>query len=633
MTVTIGSFTCNLLTVQPFGYEGEARTGLTARTFQISGLLTAAQWQDLLSEYDAWRDTRINDQDTLLSESVGTTINLTTTPANGISVTSLPCWFVEPPSGDQTGTYVSANVLLVDAAEALEVILRERELAKEREIAEAQDVDCAVIAANLQRQKDETDCELTALEGGLADDFAEQQIRRQKIDAEAREAAYGTLAANVEDAKTADIHVDLLDRQATVAGQTTYGADLAAVDIELQSIETTARETAYDTEAATIETTKTAEIHIDLLDRQATVAGQTLYGIDLASVDIELRSIEAVARDAAYVAEAAYVETTKTAEIHIELLEKQASIAGQTLYAELSAEADIELQSIEATGREAAYDTQAAFVEATKTAEIHIDLLDRQATVAGQTLYGVDLATVDIELQSIEATARETAYVAEAAALETTKTAEIHVELLDKQASIAGQTLYAADLAAADLELQALAETGKATAYATDATSVAALQGAAIDIELLEYAAKVTALTTGSRLANLKTARALDAVYEKYINEDLPNLGTVTLGSATITLIQPMDTRSDGPQVALTASGSSYITGPLVAHETRQINGHVTSGSYANVLSWYDTTISSVPGSGTWFPVSGPTATAEPFLIAGAKSTRYTVTVEVKKII
>jgi hypothetical protein len=358
MTVTIGSFTCNLLTVQPFGYEGEARTGLTARTFQISGLLTAAQWQDLLSEYNTWRDTRINDQDTLLSESVGTTVNLTTTPANGVSVTSLPCWFVEPPSGDQTGNYVSAAVLLVDAAEALEVLLRERELAKEREIADAQDVDCAVIAANLQRQKDETDCELTALEGGLADDYAEQELRRQKIDAVAR-----------------------------------------------------------------------------------------------------------------------------------------------------------------------------------------------------------------------------------------------------------------------------------ATAYAADTAALASLQGASMDIELLEYAAKVTAWTSGSRLANLKTARALDAVYEKYINEDLPNLGTVTLGGATITLIQPMETRSDGPQVALTASGSSYITGPLVAHETRQINGHVTSGSFANVLSWYDTAIASVPGPGTWFPVSGPTASAEPFLIAGAKSTRYTVTVEVKKII
>jgi hypothetical protein len=412
MTVTIGSFTCNLLTVQPFGYEGEARTGLTARTFQIAGLLTRAQWQSLLSEYNSWRNTRINDQDTLLSETVGTTVALTAN-ANGVSVTSLACWFVEPPSSEQAGAYLSASVTLVDAAQALAVLLRERELAKEREIAEAQGVDCAVVAANLQRQKDETDCELTALEGGLADDFAEQELRRQKVDAEARETAYGTLASSVEDAKTA----------------------------------------------------------------------------------------------------------------------------------------------------------------------------------------------------------------------------EIHVELLDKQASIAGQTTYAADLAAADLELQAIAETGKATAYAADATSVAALQGAAIDIELLEYAAKVTALTTGSRLANLKTARALDAVYEKYISEDLPSLGTVTLGSATITLIQPMDTRSDGPQVALTATGTSYITGPLVSHEVRSINGHVTSGTFANVLSWYDTTIASVPAAGTWFPVSAPTASAEPFLIAGVKSTRYTVSVEVKKII
>jgi DNA repair exonuclease SbcCD ATPase subunit len=33
MTVTIGAFTCNVLTAQPFGYEGDARAGLTARTF------------------------------------------------------------------------------------------------------------------------------------------------------------------------------------------------------------------------------------------------------------------------------------------------------------------------------------------------------------------------------------------------------------------------------------------------------------------------------------------------------------------------------------------------------------------------------------------------------------------------
>jgi hypothetical protein len=130
MTVTIGSFTCNLLTVQPFGYEGEARTGLTARTFQISGLLTPAQWQDLISEYDAWRDVRITDEPTKTSGVVGTTINLTAN-ANGLSVTSLPCWFADPPSAVQTGAYISATVTLVDAAEALEVVLRNEEKAAE----------------------------------------------------------------------------------------------------------------------------------------------------------------------------------------------------------------------------------------------------------------------------------------------------------------------------------------------------------------------------------------------------------------------------------------------------------------------------------------------------------------------
>jgi hypothetical protein len=134
MTVSIGAFTCNLLTVQPFGYEGEARSGLTAKTFQISGLLTPAQWQSLLSVYNTWRDTRITDADTVSSGVVGTTIALTAN-ANGVSVTSLACWFTDPPNGEQTGAYISASVTLVDAAQALAVLLREQE--KSRQSTEA----------------------------------------------------------------------------------------------------------------------------------------------------------------------------------------------------------------------------------------------------------------------------------------------------------------------------------------------------------------------------------------------------------------------------------------------------------------------------------------------------------------
>jgi len=134
MTITIGTFTCSYLTSQPFGYEGEARSGLTARTFQIGGLLTPAQWQSLLGVYNSWRDTRLTDQDTALSGVVGTTIALTVS-ANGVSVSALPCWFAEPPSGEQTGAYISASVTLVDAAQALAVLLREQE--KSRQNSEA----------------------------------------------------------------------------------------------------------------------------------------------------------------------------------------------------------------------------------------------------------------------------------------------------------------------------------------------------------------------------------------------------------------------------------------------------------------------------------------------------------------
>jgi hypothetical protein len=131
MTITIGSFTCSYLTAQPFGYEGEARAGLTARTFQISGLLTPTQWQSLLSVYNTWRDSRLTDQDTALSGVVGTTTALTVS-ANGVSVSALPCWFAEAPSAVQTGAYISASVTLVDAAQALAVLLREQEKSRQR---------------------------------------------------------------------------------------------------------------------------------------------------------------------------------------------------------------------------------------------------------------------------------------------------------------------------------------------------------------------------------------------------------------------------------------------------------------------------------------------------------------------
>lgn len=128
MSVTIGAFEFPTLTAQPFGYEeGDTRLGLTARKWSIQGLLTPLEWLDLLTEYDTWRDLRIQDEPTEVSGVVGTTISLTGTGPGGQVWTAIPCWFVTAPQAEQSGAYLAVSVELVDAAQALEVLLRQKE--------------------------------------------------------------------------------------------------------------------------------------------------------------------------------------------------------------------------------------------------------------------------------------------------------------------------------------------------------------------------------------------------------------------------------------------------------------------------------------------------------------------------
>jgi len=143
-TITIGSFGTNSLTAQPYGYEGDARQGLTAYKIRMSGLLTPAEWVSLLSVYNSWRDQRILDPDTLVSENIngtygqpgiGHTVNVEINGANTLSVSNFEAWFADPPVGEQVGAYINATVTLVNAYEALQVLLRTKQ--KSREESEA----------------------------------------------------------------------------------------------------------------------------------------------------------------------------------------------------------------------------------------------------------------------------------------------------------------------------------------------------------------------------------------------------------------------------------------------------------------------------------------------------------------
>jgi hypothetical protein len=125
---TIGSATFPTLTLQPFGYEEtNTRAGQTAKKWLLTGLLKPSEWLDLLDEYDAWRDIRIEDEPTEISGVVGTTVKLSGKGIGGEAWTDVDCWFITAPTAEQVGNYLSVAVELVDANEALVALLKSRE--------------------------------------------------------------------------------------------------------------------------------------------------------------------------------------------------------------------------------------------------------------------------------------------------------------------------------------------------------------------------------------------------------------------------------------------------------------------------------------------------------------------------
>lgn len=134
MATIIDAFTFPNLTAQPFGYDStDTQAGLTARKWTISGLLKPSEWATLTSIYNGWRNARIQDEDTETSGVIGTTIYFSSTGA-GQSWSNVACWFLTAPEGTQSGKYIAATVTLVDAAQKLAVILKQKEAQTEESL-------------------------------------------------------------------------------------------------------------------------------------------------------------------------------------------------------------------------------------------------------------------------------------------------------------------------------------------------------------------------------------------------------------------------------------------------------------------------------------------------------------------
>lgn len=117
-TCTIGGLSLNLLRQVESGFEGgDVSAGKVARSWTVSAIVTSAQATSLYNLANTWRADRLNDPDSVSSQSVGTTV----------AFESVACWFAEMPSIQPLGAYYQADFRVVDAAQALAIATKEQE--------------------------------------------------------------------------------------------------------------------------------------------------------------------------------------------------------------------------------------------------------------------------------------------------------------------------------------------------------------------------------------------------------------------------------------------------------------------------------------------------------------------------
>jgi hypothetical protein len=112
------------------------------------------------------------------------------------------------------------------------------------------------------------------------------------------------------------------------------------------------------------------------------------------------------------------------------------------------------------------------------------------------------------------------------------------------------------------------------------------------------------------------------------VDETRPDLGTITIGTTTLTLLKPVDSYAISPTMELTASGTHYIQGALVPYKIKDVEGTTDYAGWNAIREWYEDQITSVPLPGSYFPINAPSASAENRVVSGVKSVEYTVSIQ-----
>ena len=114
-----------------------------------------------------------------------------------------------------------------------------------------------------------------------------------------------------------------------------------------------------------------------------------------------------------------------------------------------------------------------------------------------------------------------------------------------------------------------------------------------------------------------------------------PTFSSITVGGVALTIVEEPEARIEGPTVTTAATGADVIEGPLRRVRTRNIVGYGPNAGrtdFDTLLTWYDTTVGTRPTTGTWFPISPPTAEPQVIVNNGVKATRYLISLELRYI-
>lgn len=358
MAITIGTFSSSNLKVQPFGYEGEARAGLTATTLEFVGLLRPSEWISFKEVYDTWRNDRIEDSDTLVSKNIGSTVSVSAL-ANEVEWVNVQCWFIDPPSASQVGAFIEVSGKLVDANEALEVLLKQES-----------EVDCDRIRVDLEKKRDETDCEITALSNGLADNFASQNTALEVINRTAELTAKNSTIDTLTDL---DYQFEVQQKTAQRSAISDYAEEIAGLDVDIEIALKTGELSAKQSR---INSVTELDYQLEVQQKTSQLAKLPDYAEDIAGLDAD---IEIASRTGELAAKASRADSLAELDYEFEIQQKTAQVNVIESYADTIVGLDTDIEVANSSASITAFDeTKKGLIAANK---YDLEILDTQVEI------------------------------------------------------------------------------------------------------------------------------------------------------------------------------------------------------------------------------------------------------------